>query len=323
MLIVTELLFVLFLGVFIVIILSKIIAKCDTIWNIALFNSFGGFDLKEIPLRIFSPAIYIRTNYHYTTGFADPFLFVDGDWLYLFYEEEKLKAPARICGYRTNDLKKWHKLGAVLQEDFHLSFPFTFRANDSIYMLPETRAKDAVILYKSIDFPSTWKPIEIISGDKFTDSSMIFHDNVWYLFTTVWYGETNGLRIYYSDNVESGWQEHPLSPVNNDISNSRCGGAVFSYEGKVYRPAQDCSRYYGEDVVLYEIIELTTASYSEVKLKSLIDKNNKWSKYGGHHFSMAHFNGQNIVAMDGITDDNLINNHTRKFFNFYYHRFLK
>ena len=38
-------------------------------------------------------------------------------------------------------------LGKILEEDFHLSFPFIFKFNDTFYMCPETREKKDIRLY--------------------------------------------------------------------------------------------------------------------------------------------------------------------------------
>jgi len=309
------------------ILLSKKLYKNQKIWNVVLYQkgmNISVFDYnKNKYFKRFTPHYQIRTNYHNITGFADPFLFVYNDWLYLFYEEERYNAPAAIFAQRTQDLKKWEKVGEVLKESFHLSFPFVFKSEDEVYMVPETRYKNAVILYKAIDFPNKWKPIELISGDKFTDSSIIQYNELWYLFTTVWYGENNGLRIYYSKNIENGWTEHPLSPVNNNLGFSRCGGAILNIEGKLYRPAQNCSTFYGENVAIYEITELSPTTYREIKRNELIDCKNKWSRFGGHHFNVVEFDGQTLSAMDGIINDNWINNHTRKFFNFWHNKTIQ
>lgn len=291
--------------------------KNQQIWNIAISDYSIGISSEFNVISLFSSKRLIRTHYHYPTGYADPFLFVDEGNLYLFYEKEYLKKPAEIYAYRTKDLRKWEDLGPVLQEDFHLSFPFTFAYESEIYMLPETRSIDEIRLYRSLDFPYSWEPITLIKGDKFVDSSVIRKDGIWYLFTTVWYGANNGMHIYYSDDLLGTWHLHPLSPLHNDLSFSRCGGAVFELEGKFFRPAQNCVNYYGEDLVLYEITDLTPTTYQEKKIKSLINKKNNWSKYGGHHFNLAKFDGRSIVAMDGIIDDNWVNNHTRKLFNFW------
>lgn len=48
-------------------------------------------------------------------------------------------------------------LDVVLEEEFHLSFPYAFRVGDDIFMIPETCANRDIRLYKSIDFLLKWK----------------------------------------------------------------------------------------------------------------------------------------------------------------------
>ncbi len=299
--------------------------KPQDLWNIALFVLSDGESLFDCvsrePDKRFTPQDLVRTRYHQITGYADPFLFVHDGWLYLFYEEERLEAKAPICAKRTKDLRRWENLGVVLQEQHHLSYPNVFEHDGSIYMLPETRECDAVVLYKAVDFPRRWEKCKVLlEGDKFVDSCVHFHEGKWYLFTTVWYGEKNGLRIFASDNLTDDYVEHPMSPITDDEAFSRCGGAVFAYDGKRYRPAQDCTNYYGEDLRIFEINRLSATEYEERLVRSMIDKKQVWNPLGGHHFNTTVFQGKRIVVMDGIVNDNWLNNRTRKLFNYFHSR---
>ena len=298
--------------------------KPQDLWNIALFVLSDGESLFDCVMREpdkrFTPQTLARTRYHQVTGYADPFLFVYDGWLYLFYEEERLEAKAPICAKRTKDLRHWENLGVVLREPHHLSYPNVFEHNGGIYMLPETRECDAVILYKAVDFPFRWEKCKVlIEGDKFADSCVIRQDNKWYLFTTAWYGEKNGLRIFVSDDLMGDYKEHLMSPITDDIALSRCGGAVFANEGKLCRPAQKCDNYYGEDLRVFEITKLSPTEYEEHLVKSMIDKQQVWNPRGGHHFNTTVFQDKRVVVMDGIVNDNWLNNHTRKLFNYIHH----
>ncbi len=300
--------------------------KPQDLWNIALFvlsDEEHMLDcVRRKPDKRFSPQSLVRTKYHQITGYADPFLFSDGqnEYLYLFYEQERLKAKAPICARRTKDLKHWENLGVVLKEPHHLSYPNVFSHDGTIYMLPETHECNAVILYRAIDFPFRWEKYKVlVEGDRYADSCLLLHDGKWYLFTTAWYGVKNGLRIFMSDTIDGVYEEHPMSPISDDIALSRCGGAVFSYEGKLYRPAQYCSNYYGENLNVYEIVELSPSRYEERFVKQMIDKKQDWNPRGGHHLNTTVFKGKRVVVMDGIVNDNWLNNHTRKLFNFIYH----
>lgn len=301
--------------------------KPQDLWNIALFVLSDEESIFECILRKpdkrFTPQNLIRTNYHQVTGYADPFLFIDNNILYLFYEEEHLEAKAPICAKCTKDLVHWEDLGIVLKEKHHLSYPNVFKFGKDIFMLPETRECDAVILYRAIEFPYRWEQHKVlVKGDKYADSCLICHEGIWYLFTTAWYGNKNGLRIFFSEKIDSDFKEHPLSPITDDIAMSRCGGAVFQYDGRLYRPAQYCTNYYGESLNVYEITNLTPSSYKEVFVKQMIDKSASWNALGGHHLNTTVYNGKRLVVMDGIVNDNWLNNHTRKFYN-YFHRTVK
>ena len=299
--------------------------KPQNLWNIAFFVLSEGEGLLDCverkPDRRFTPQLLLRTRYHQVTGYADPFLFVHDGWLYLFYEEERLKAKAPICAKRTKDLKNWESMGVVLKENHHLSYPNVFEHEGEIYMMPETREREAVMLYKATQFPYRWEKCKVIvEGDKYADSCVVFHEGKWYLFTTAWYGKKNGLRIFIADELTGEYVEHPMSPITDDVALSRCGGAVFSYEGRMYRPAQYCTNYYGENLCVYEIKDLSPLKYEEQFVKSMIDKKQCWNPLGGHHLNTTVFNGQRIVVMDGIVNDNWLNNHTRKLFNYVHYR---
>ena len=296
--------------------------KPQDLWNIALFVLPDGESIfncaSRKPDKRFTPQTLVRTGYHQITGYADPFLFVNHNdgFLYLFYEEERLKAKAPICARRTKDLKHWESLGVVLKEEHHLSYPNVFEHDGEVYMIPETRECDAVILYKATQFPYQWEKIKVlVDGDKYADSCVFFYGGKWYLFTTAWYGEKNGLRIFVSDELAGDYIEHPSSPITEDIAESRCGGSVFIYDGNIYRPAQFCTNYYGEDLRIFEITRLNQTDYEERIVKSMIDKKQVWNPKGGHHFNSTVFQGKRVIAMDGIVNDNWLNNHTRKFFN--------
>ena len=73
---------------------------------------------------------------------ADSFLYVKEDELFLFYELQHWDDPGCIAMIKTKDLKSWTKPQIVLQQPFHLSFPYVFEDNGTIYMIPESQESD-------------------------------------------------------------------------------------------------------------------------------------------------------------------------------------
>lgn len=263
-----------------------------------IFNLEASTPIKDI----LSSKSFFKLNP--VTYNADPFLFVNADTLYLFYEEQKkLVGKGIIKMICTRDLEKWSKPITVLDEKFHLSFPNVFKYENSIYMLPETGDDYSVKLYKPSTGFMEWSYHKtLLSGKKYVDSSIIFKDGVYYLFTSIYENSDYKLMLYMSRTIDGEYEIHPSSPIALGRNNGRCGGSVFEFENKLYRPAQLCERFYGEGLKINEITTLSENRYSEnVVLDKIIPNNLKFYSIGGHHFNYCNFNGHIITATDGLS----------------------
>lgn len=230
---------------------------------------------------------------------ADPFLFVHNETLYLFYEEKLRKSKGYIMMASTKDLKNWTEPVLILQESFHLSFPFVFANNDEVYLMPETEEVGEIRLYRFCDESLTkLKFVKVLKKGKFVDSSIITADDKYYLFTSD--SEFNQ-RVFVAENLLGNYKEHPSSPIYIGRDFGRNAGAIFEYQGVFYRPSQDCSRLYGNNVSLHQIEELTTDSINEkLYIKNLLNRNIPFYAFGGHQFNVVEFKDKIIVATDAL-----------------------
>lgn len=241
---------------------------------------------------------------------ADPFLFVDANTLFLFYEEKRLRTPGILRMICTTDLKKWSKPVTVLEEPFHLSYPCVFEDNGIVYMIPETCAAGEVRLYKADNKELTSFSQECVLlrhevhdshiDIDYSDSSIYKHkDDKYYLMTTLCIDGVNKLQLYVADVLKGPYSEHPLSPVCKSQKYGRNGGCMFEKDGHIYRVAQDCEKRYGDNVHLFEVTELSEREYSETLIKeNLLNTSIPFYAEGGHQFNMVDFNGKTIVATD-------------------------
>ena len=78
-------------------------------------------------------------------------------------------------------------------------------------------------------------------------------------------GDNKYCYLYYSDNLTSGWVEHPKSPiVDNDLSKARPAGRTLVLKGnRIIRLAQKSDVMYGEKIRVFEVDVLTKTDYSE------------------------------------------------------------
>jgi hypothetical protein len=96
------------------------------------------------------------------------------------------------------------------------------------------------------------------------DPTVFEHDGRWWMLCThKEYGDNGELHAFYADDLLGPWSPHVGNPVKTDDSSSRPAGTPFTHEGRLYRPAQDCSSGYGLRVVLNEIVRLTPTEFDE------------------------------------------------------------
>jgi glycosyltransferase involved in cell wall biosynthesis len=234
---------------------------------------------------------------------ADPFLFVKEDKLYLFYEFQNRWNSKGVINMRcTEDVNHWSQPKIVLEEDFHLSFPFVFEDHEEIFMIPETFMTKSIRLYKANNNLSHFSFVKtLISGEKFVDSSIWRKDNVYYLFTSIQTPENSYIQqLYVSDSLCGNWQLHPSSPIAVGKFSERNGGSIFSRNNLLYRPAQNCSQFYGGNLHIFEIKEITKTNYIEIPYKLNIIPAKWQHSIGGHHYNYTVFKGKSVIAVDLI-----------------------
>lgn len=244
---------------------------------------------------------------------ADPFLYIQGDVFYLFFEtKNSITKQGDIGVARSTDKGvSWEQLGIALDEDWHLSYPYVFEDNGHIYMLPEGRAKGQVRLYRAVRFPLEWTLEKIIMKKPLVDSVIIPHDGNYWLFGSDHSGigaEYNAqLEIWYSRSPLGPWRPHKKNPIyNKDKSmGARNGGRPFLFDGHLYRVGQDDGETYGRRVRLFKIEILTTDMFKEVEVPmglegGSIKGRNAWNGGRSHHLDVQRLSsGEWVGVIDG------------------------
>ena len=288
--------------------LKEFFKKRDGVFAIQLFANekltFSDFDEQHLVLRMAIKDLWKSKPVYFQ---ADPFLFVKDDCLYLFYEEQKGFLPGRIKMIKTQDLISWSDPIVVLQEKFHLSFPYVFEDDGKIYMIPESCENQSVRLYEANDdltsfvFVRTLLKQEDRTGpnSNFVDSHIYKKNGVYYLFTSYrsdW--KTRQELFTSSDLLYSDFVSHPCSPITVNNKYGRNGGSIIDLNGLVLRVSQDCSVEYGTNVSLHEIIAIDKDLYKETIFVDDIFSNNPLFPDGGHQLNIVKFLGNYIYGTD-------------------------
>ena len=201
---------------------------------------------------------------------ADPFIWKQEDNYFVFFEEQFLSTMRGHISCITLD----HKMqpiskAVVLDRPYHLSYPFLFEYESQLYMIPETKQNACIELYQCKHFPDQWEFFQkLIPNIVALDTTLLEANGKWWMFTNV--EEKGGsswdtLHLYYSDHpLTDQWKPHPKNPIVKDIQTARPAGRIFSRNGNLIRPSQDCSVRYGYALNFNRIITLTETEYEEV-----------------------------------------------------------
>ena len=200
---------------------------------------------------------------------ADPFLFEKDGTLYAFFEVLDYSKRKGLLGYRTVSENGFGNINIIYEDECHLSFPFIYEENGEIYMVPESSKSNTLFRLKCKRFPDVWEKEKVLLEDEVVDTVIFDKDNVRYYVSQRVDSEKlyNRLDVFYDDNGEL--KEIEGNPQKLDSCTARGAGKVFSFDGGLIRPSQDCGTSYGEKLNFNKIIRLDKSCYKEKLIKTV------------------------------------------------------
>lgn len=205
--------------------------------------------------------------------FADPFLFLRNGKMHLFAEEFPYATGRGIISVAEVD--GGGNVGAfrpVLERSYHLSYPFIFEHDGDVWMIPEACESGSVELYRAVKYPDEWafekRLIDDVPG---CDATIVQCDSRYFMTLTTRYlrGSTrDNQRLFSAESPLGPWFEHAGGLVRIDCKNARPAGLSIVRDGKLLRPVQNCSDFYGGSMNLLEVQNLS-GEISEVPVASI------------------------------------------------------
>jgi hypothetical protein len=228
--------------------------------------------LKFGPLQLPIQSGYDKIIYSPEGRFwADPFVLIRNDKIFIFVEDYYFNvSKANISILELDKEGNLLYCKNILEKPYHLSYPFVFEVDDTLYMVPETSENKTIELYKCDSFPDRWSFVmNLMENVVALDTTLFFHNHKWWLFTSInemdYTLDHNELNLFYSDNLfTTNWTPHPCNPVVSDVRHSRPAGRIFIHDNKILRPSQDCSGRYGKAFNLNQITTLSETEYAEI-----------------------------------------------------------
>jgi len=201
---------------------------------------------------------------------ADPFTVTWQGRTVVFFEElDHRVGKGVIAAIEFNEQGPVGEIFTVLDESWHLSYPFLIEDGGELWMIPECSATKEVVLYRCKRFPDQWeRHATLLSGIELSDATITQHDGRYYMFGVTREdsgGYSDTLSIYHADSLIGPWLPHAQNPVLLDRANARPAGNFVIRDGRLWRPVQDCSRGYGAAVALAEVTELSPTRFAQIR----------------------------------------------------------
>jgi hypothetical protein len=231
---------------------------------------------------------------------ADPFgIQVGGVW-FVFFEMFTRSANAVIGVAASSDLDRWQIHGTCLQEPHHLSYPFVFRHEDDIFMVPESKSVRRVDAYRAVDFPMRWERVATLARGRLMDATLVPWQGRYWLLSG-WH--SYWLRAFWSDHPIGPYRPHWLPVVRTySKGNVRPGGRIVSVDGRLIRPVQDNTQGYGKQLRAMVIERLDRGWFSERALQAsplFQPSGTTWHSQRMHHLDLHPLENGWLGFVDG------------------------
>jgi hypothetical protein len=207
---------------------------------------------------------------------ADPFALERNGRYYIFFEEVPFATrKGHISVLEVDRAGRASAPVRVLERDYHLSYPFVFEDDGSLYMIPESAANATVELWRCVEFPHRWRhEANLLEGVRCVDATLHRAAGRWWMFGNCAAGGSelfdDELCLFSAEKLTGEWQPHPANPVQSDPRGSRPAGRLFVREGTLYRPAQLCVPRYGAGLAIHEVVKLGAHEYAERTVQRLV-----------------------------------------------------
>ena len=264
--------------------LTKQIRRRAPRWSVSYYQGDGFAQPEQVGTRIPNPSGGRFLADPFTVEYAgQSFCFVED-----YFPDEK---KGKISAYRLDETGA-QDLGVVLEEPWHLSFPFLIADQGQIYMVPESSAAREIRIYKAHDFPNDWRLERVLMENIDAADSMIFKKGRrWYMLSNVCTAgrsdHQSELHLFSASNLlASHWEPCPHNPIICDPLRARNAG-LFSREGRMYRVNQvQAQGQYGFAFQINEITSISPHHYKEKPIKR-VDPDLGSGMARTHHFHIG------------------------------------
>ena len=233
--------------------------------------------------------------------FADPFPITWQGRTFIFFEDlDHRVGRGFISAIEFDEAGPCGEPFPVIEEPWHLSYPFLIAHENELYMAPESSASGAIPLYRCVDFPHRWERCAtLVDKIEAADPTIFRHAGRFWMMSCIRKGlggYSDMLAIHHAADLLGVWESHDLNPALVDTRAARPAGTVVRQNDTLWRPVQDCSEGYGRTLGLARIKTLDPHFFAQEVVVS-VRSGPRWP--GGRLHTLTRFG--RLECIDGTT----------------------
>ena len=239
------------------------------------YSDRGIFDRRDLS----GPSFHVLADPG-THFYADPFAIVREGRDFLFFEDLDHRVGKGIisCAEVFQDGTSGPVI-PVLEEAWHLSYPFLIARDGELYMVPESSTNNDVAIYRCSRFPDRWERYAtLVSGVEAADATIVEWNGRHWMFAVTRAGiggYSDTLALYHAPGLFGPWLPHPANPVLVDPASARPAGSLIRRGGELFRPVQDCTHGYGAALGLAKVTRLDLQGFSQ-SVETVVAPGPRW-----------------------------------------------
>lgn len=200
--------------------------------------------------------------------FADPFPVIwQGRTCLLFEDFDHRRGKGIISAVEFGPDGPEGDVFPVLEEPWHLSYPFMIEDDGELWLIPESSANRTVSIYRAVSVAHRWiKETDLLMDIEASDTTILRYQGRFWMFAAVRKNMgsfSDSLSIFIADRLLGPWRPHPANPVLVDPASARPAGNMLVRDGRLWRPVQDCREAYGAALGLAEITRLDEHGFEQ------------------------------------------------------------
>lgn len=250
------------------------------------------------PTIIFDPRKKLRIHWvkhnNKDSWFADPFILsISDDHISLLVEEFIYSYNRGRISRLTVNRHNWNleKIEPLIEQKTHLSFPAYYREREKVFIYPENTQTGKLTLFEYDENTGELVKVKDISSHPLADAVLYKLNGQKVIMATTSPDDSGRSLDFYPFDGEP--DSSPVETVRFDTKVARNAGIPFKAQGRVFRPAQDCTQYYGSCVVIQEMVE----ENGKVSFKEIRRFHSPLLKYG-HAFHTFNVFEDSFIAVD-------------------------